>query len=1127
MPGLWPGAQWRTSRTEFIDLANAEVASPPNEATSDPNEHLLASQVHGSRATDILEARLAQIAAIGQSSQTTQNTLQDDLKTAEVKADSTTTTTSIKQDIGGTNEQDNEKGSGEAPNVDNQGVENDEDNDDDGQTCLVCLEADADDLVRLLPCTHLCMCYSCFQEQKQDAPDRKVYCPICMQEAPEYRTQQEEDDDNELERVEREHALDIQDARARADEQLAGTHVENVLGFQRPTGAPLELGFFEITEDDLKKCFGVGLMGFFRQTRILFLVCLVLTVCSTPVVLTYLTSIREGARNPDSYIAAFEVELRKWSLPTCTRDTCRVFFAEFLALDNAGPLMAAFLVLWMGCVTRSTRRKGTGVFESPELNIAARTLLVIQAPHRTDAADRRELESFFRDLQLAQLRKRQRQSQSHGPRALFMREMTPPVHEIHITGVLNCSSDNLRFARAAERRLRLLADIQAHKKRLAKTSTLTKEFRQIEIALAASLSELRQLEYAYFDDLFLQEELGAVERTALHKVDFLFLTFESAAHARFARQLMHHDNRHWIWHHICLMLGAPLTRLRAIGSVEDVYPSNVDWFRLQDPHWYAQSGWPARCAMALVLLVAFNAVVGYYIWDFANDIGGNLAGGLFYIFWHKASRVALDRAFDWYGHPLRSFTLYTSVFVSVLAIDVPSYLGWPLVWSALSAYQRGPLTFPWWVDRILPNLVIAQAGHCILTIVWFLGLRPFSRFMSRILKGNAWTQYELDEDLCPPLWNLARAYMAMLRTAVLCVPYSGVCPWLAPLGAGHLAMLYFSEKLDFINAVRFPYRAVTSGTGVLAARVVELCIALRLGISALTIWILYDSPTSGAAPFEVVDEKLGLSLPMVSLAGVGIVLAVINLYRISVLRRASWTVMTLNGPGADPALAQAAHAARRAARRVFEFWVLDGVSSDLGRIGSFVSAVCAVRASMQAAEGSQLPSRWIAALVQASAQRRSLALGRGKRAVTVHMTAYATELVRIVTNQANRYCEEASAGRSSVRRLREDHLLKAIYALGFRRYYNRLKAAKASDKDDNGGGDDDDNDDDNESSIKKREDFPAERSEDRAHEGHKETKDHDASADNVAAGKRPRRAKKRAAKDISLLAVAGPATGCL
>jgi len=100
-------------------------------------------------------------------------------------------------------------------------------------------------------------------------------------------------------------------------------------------------------------------------------------------------------------------------------------------------------------------------------------------------------------------------------------------------------------------------------------------------------------------------------------------------------------------------------------------------------------------------------------------------------------------------------------------------------------------------------------------------------------------------------------------------------------------------------------------------------------------------------------------------------------------------------------------------------------------------------------EASQLPVRWISELLDASLRERGASLGRGKKVATAQVTAYASELLRIITGQANTYCEAASASRSSVRRLRQDQVLKALYALGFRRYYNRLKAMrKATDNDD-------------------------------------------------------------------------------
>ncbi|CAK8989320.1 RING-type domain-containing protein [Durusdinium trenchii] len=783
---------------------------------------------------------------------------------------------------------DRESGDSDSDDEESEDDESLEDGDDvvgkSDMACKVC--GKEDNVLTLQPCEHKSLCQTCYDEQEQD----DVHCPVCMTFVASYKTVEDEWEElaKEQERLDREMDLDL--AQERGNQMVGASQLAQMFGIRRRRHEKVSFSGFQVAEVDLKDCFGVGVSGHFKQTRLLAVLMVVWTLCSAPLLATLFTSTRAAVSTRGlSLEDQAQLFLRRWSVITCTVDICRLYFEYFLLADVGGALLAALLALWLGRITRHRRHRVTGQSSTPEIEVASRSLLVIQAPHLHDPLRKETLEEFFLGEQVLKIQRQKRVEQSYGRRARFVREVTPPLVHIKLTGILNYSLRDLEFARQAEIRLRLLEQIRSLQYRLENTRSHLKEHRQTLDEMQAKRTELERLEREYFADLFLQRDLG-VERFAKVRTDFAFLTFRSASHASFARQMLHNDKRWWMYHHFCLMFGAPLTRLRAIGSVEEVYPSNIDWFRLERPHQFAQSGGPARFVIFLGALVATLDIGGYFLWNAVCETAGAVAGGVVLVMWSRISRAAVFLGFERFGHPLRSFTLYYGVVTTALCVDLVQYVGWPIVWGLLNNGVAG--TFEWWRDRVLICMATSELLHLVLAVAWGLVGGTLLQRLRRVYLGQPFTQVQLDKLWEPPEWKLPLAVCETVRTAVVCVVFSAGIPFLLPLGAISLATRYSSEKNRLVNHCQLPFRVATSHTGVAVARMVEVAIMLRIALSFATVLQLFELHDF----FDpLYPPTVPYGLPVVAMAGLACLLVVGYLHRISQIASASYNIATCGG----------------------------------------------------------------------------------------------------------------------------------------------------------------------------------------------------------------------------------------
>lgn len=708
--------------------------------------------------------------------------------------------------------------------------------------CHVCHVGGARAL-RLEPCGHTAMCKSCIKEGMSSS---SLFCPLCLAEVSHWT-------DPDRQRKEKDEAPDVELARERAAAELARNR------FKDPGVV--------VGEKRLGDAFGASVRGFFRQVRHMWIGLMVALLFGVPLLVTYMTSIRRShSGTSDRGWSDESAELMRWTLLTCQIDDCRLHLEYFLLVDTSFALVAAALV--------------ATVFARPwKCELASKSLLAVQAPHRQDTMRLKSLQALFAEEQLSHIR---REMQHRAPTQL-VREMTPPVLRLKVTGVLNYSRHDLGFAHQAEERISLAQQVRALQMRLKKAYSKTTEHGSAQRAFDARRAKLERLE-ANLHDVFLQERLlGGVnierkkrKRNNVNGADFVIITFESAAHAAFARKLLHAQDKRWsVFHHLGLVLGAPRTRFWTIGGPEDVYPGNIDWPQLQRPHRFAQSGAPARFALAMGLFLVSANVAGALLWEVLRQAHGAYAGAAVMVLWQHACRAVVIAGFRAYGHPLRSFTVFHATVVVALAVDAPSCLLWPLALTS----TRSWFTLDWWMDHVLTNVVASQTAHVAFTVLWAAALRHLVRFVRILCRGRAHTQHQLDRKLRPVPWSLALAYMGALRTATVSLVFSSVVPALLPLGAIHLALLYSAEKAHLLGQCSFHGRAEPRRTALFALRCVEGSLVLRLLVSGATVHQMLQLE-------PVAPSSLGaISLPVL---GDAVVLALLALAYVHRLRGVAW-----------------------------------------------------------------------------------------------------------------------------------------------------------------------------------------------------------------------------------------------
>lgn len=104
------------------------------------------------------------------------------------------------------------------------------------------------------------------------------------------------------------------------------------------------------------------------------------------------------------------------------------------------------------------------------------------------------------------------------------------------------------------------------------------------------------------------------------------------------------------------------------------------------------------------------------------------------------------------------------------------------------------------------------------------------------------------------------------------------------------------------------------------------------------------------------------------------------------------------------------------------------------------SARAAAAAPAAAPVVGELPICTMLQLTTAAAARHGLCLSQQKLLVS-HVNAYASELVRVVTSEANRHCDEQAKANTTLRVLRAPHVLKALDSLDIAQYGPAARAA--------------------------------------------------------------------------------------
>jgi len=671
--------------------------------------------------------------------------------------------------------------------------------------------------------------------------------------------------------------LDCIKAEHVANSKLARTIMVKQLGIK--DGSPISMA--EVNDHDLDECFGKAVGALFKHMRIvmLWLVCQI--AISSLLIVTLLTSLRQPISSEIvDFWEILTLQLQRFTLSQCFVDKCDNMLETALFADIGGCLLAFLFCKWL---ERATRHRKLGklkkTFESAEVELSSHSLFVVQAPHMADSLTKRDAHRYIKQRAEESTRKRNNLLS----RIIFSR---PKISRIPtVSGLVNYSKYDFEFISQAERKLKLEQELKYLKAALKETNSMQKDFHEIRSKQNRVLEQLENIEKGFFADFFLKKELGAARASA----EFVFIKFDSPEDACLAKILMHHDRRHWIHHFAALMLGAPITRFRVLGSFDEIYPSNINFPKLQRPFLFAQTGWPARIWVMLVVFLLGWSTTGFFAWDAASKISP-FWGGIFLFAWRKTSERVLIPIISFIGHPLRTSHFHFSQMFMIFGFEIPCFTMWPLSWSPFSlAFTR-----KWWLERMTVSIVSAEVCHTAFTLLFYCGGRFFLQGIQNLLTPRARTQAELERKHLPKSWDSLSVFTSFARICFVSTMLGSVIPALLPLSILQIFTTYIAEKSHLLNWAGFEHKLEARKIALFIVQTCEIGTFLRLLVTISTLFQNYER--GSASPFAKLELLgFGLSTATLGYLVLGTIMATVFMHRCEFVSRFSYNLFSVCG----------------------------------------------------------------------------------------------------------------------------------------------------------------------------------------------------------------------------------------
>lgn len=773
--------------------------------------------------------------------------------------------------------------------------------------CQICFTEE--NVLLLQPCWHWALCENCYEgdvtkeDRQKGLTTKDDRCPVCYKVIEETLTQQQAAEMYDAEMKEKKKILRRKTAIRKNKRLLAGAQIQRKLGILGYADDPIYMTLFNVSEKEMGKTFGPTLQEVFQQARFFIGIFLLWLFFAVPSVLVYGLAIQD--RYGKKRLAETNWEhvwamMESLTMSTCYVNTCDqgmgIFIEHFIILDSAFVLFVALLARrnyrFVSDPTKPHLEKKPRA-KDDETRRAERTLLLVQCPHLSEPVSQENFQAFFLEFQHYLIRKSKEFAESKGQRrAHLYREDTPPIKECNVTAVVNCSADNVTFAHNAERRFALAQAIEGLEHRVDKAYSITNEWYVAREILYWKEYEIDTLDVRYFDEFFFEEQLGARGRYE-EPTNFIFITFETAEQARTARELLHWDKDNFWVHHFKLMFGAPATPFHCVGREGELYSENVDLVKLRYPLWYAQSGWPMRSLLFLGFFLLASNVAGYTLW--ASSSRGATAA-LVLVTWQITSKSCVNVLFKFYAHPVRSFARFW-VFAAVLFfVYLPSIMLWPVVY-ATGRKSQDTAWFTavrdiWWSERQVEMLIATEVAYFGIAFVWGTVGNRLYLFLLRAYRGKAHSQYHLEKKYEPPEWEIALAFLAIARTALVGIAFSAIAPAILVPALLGLITMYIAEKDYLLNFCAIPPRIWDPRANNLMCWLTEGALVTRLLFTSFSLWGIFQQQGPEESQLWQVPQ-IDVNLPWLVVTCMLALLAFFYSLRVAQVRWVLFMLLTL------------------------------------------------------------------------------------------------------------------------------------------------------------------------------------------------------------------------------------------